>query len=160
MKKVFLTMKKLHNKDKMQSKDWLKKHANSGTTMVEVIVAFLVVTIMLLIMMRLIKFSGTMVMEAKDIHNAQTKVQEKMYDSTDTGKPISYHVSLELIEKTAADPVDMAGTKVGPGGAIPSKTDDAANIPLKNAVLKTYSPDGEATRTTGEVGYSYRYRED
>lgn len=71
MKKVFLTMKKLHNKDKMQSKDWLKKHANSGTTMVEVIVAFLVVTIMLLIMMRLIKFSGTMVMEAKDIHNAR-----------------------------------------------------------------------------------------
>ena len=28
MKKVFLTMKKLHNKDKMQSKDWLKKHGD------------------------------------------------------------------------------------------------------------------------------------
>lgn len=86
---------------------WINNRADSGSTMVEVLVAFVVLSIILVGLFQVMKLSANMEMESVDSLKNQTALQEKYYteDSSLTRNLMDVNIS---VTETDADgqPID------------------------------------------------------
>jgi len=86
---------------------WAKRRANSGSTMVEVLVAFVVLAIILVSLFQVMKLASNMEMESVDSLKWQTSFQEKYYTGDSSLTKNKLNVSISVTETDAnGEPVD------------------------------------------------------
>lgn len=101
MEKYFIKEKNAEEIHKKAiGRKWIAVRANAGSTMVEVLVAFVLLSIILVGLFQIMKLSSNMKMDAVDELKAQTRLQERYYtnDSALTVKVIPAKITMTQVD--------------------------------------------------------------
>ncbi len=143
-------------RDQKTEKNFIAKD-DRGMTIVEVMVGFVILTIIMAGVYQLIRFSSNMMYESKDMRNGQTAFEEELYKTSPTGV-VDRHKETTLGKGAyVLEPASESAKKPGAGDYTATKINmfSSADKSINDLYSYGYSDSADYSDTFGIKVYGF-----